>query len=260
MERRAVISEQMDIYTIEGRVIRMRLAICDDDKKLTQQLKPIIYNYANRHKFELVIDVFHSGESLLRSKAVYDIILLDYQMGGLNGLNTARKLRDRNLNCAIIFMTDYPQFVYQAFEVNTFRFYEKPMDQFKLYSALDDYFSMFGNDYPILLRSERETIQVDTKDIVFLQAMNRDCLVHLPQDYFCCAKTMAVISRMLPEGHFFKVHRGYIVNFNYIAHYTSDEVFFKNGKKVPISRNCLTAFKDNYREYSDLGNPRREES
>lgn len=259
MRRKAVITEQTVIYFLKRKVIRMRLAICDDDKGLIQQLKPLVYQYANSRRFEIVIDEYYSGEDLLKSSVVYDIILLDYQMGELDGLSTARKLREKNMNCAIIFMTNYPHFVYEAFEVNTFRFFTKPLEFSKLHFALDDYFSMYGNDYPILLQHNRETVQVNTKDIVFLEAINKRCLIHLPTESLCCAKTMAVISRLLPQNHFYKVNRAFIINFNYIEKYNNKEIFFKNCEVVPISRNYLMPFKTAYREYSDLRSPRRME-
>ena len=55
----------------------MKLALCDDDRELVRNLKPIIYQYANSHRFEMVIDVFYCGEDLLKSKTVYDMIFLD---------------------------------------------------------------------------------------------------------------------------------------------------------------------------------------
>lgn len=260
MELKAVIQEQTELYYLQRRVIRMRLAICDDDKELIQELKPVIYQYANSRRFELVIDEYYRGEDLLQSRTIYDMILLDYQMGELNGLDAARKLRSRNAGCTIIFMTSYPHFVYEAFEVNAFRFYEKPVKPSMLYAAFDDYFKMYGNDYPILLQHNRETIPVDTKDIVFLEAMNKCCIVHLANNYMIVAKTMAVISKLLPRNHFYKVNRSYIINFNYIKKYNNDDIIFKNGTQVHVSRNYLTAFKVAYREYSDLRNPRRVES
>ncbi|MDR1753781.1 MAG: LytTR family DNA-binding domain-containing protein [Eubacterium sp.] len=251
--------EQKALYYLKKRGVKMRLAICDDDNALIQTLKPVIYQYANSRKFELVIDAYNSGEALLQTQTIYDIILLDYQMGELDGLSTARKLREKNINCAIIFMTNYPHFVYEAFEVSAFRFFEKPLAHSKLYAALDDYFKMHGNDYPILLQHNRETVQVNTKDIVFLEAKNKYCDIHLTRDQMLCAKTMAVISRLLPKNHFYKVNRAFIINLNYISKYNNDEISLKNGEKVHVSRSYLKAFKAAYREYSILQNPRREE-
>ncbi|MCL2695891.1 MAG: LytTR family DNA-binding domain-containing protein [Clostridiales bacterium] len=238
----------------------MRLALCDNDKGLLCALKPIIYQYANTHRFEMVIDEFNSGEDFLQSDAAYDMVFLDYKMGGVDGLHAARELRVRNAACTIIFMTNYPQFVYEAFEVNTFRFFEKPLDAAKIHAALDDYFRRYGNDYPILLRHEGEVKQVDTGDIVFLEALRKRCRVHLQDKQLYCAKTMSVISDWLPENHFYKVNRAFIINFNYVASYDNEKILMKNGETVPVSRRFFPAFRIAFREYAQRSNPFRMET
>ncbi|MDR1561086.1 MAG: LytTR family DNA-binding domain-containing protein [Holosporaceae bacterium] len=257
MEQENIILEPKVIYHLKKRVISMRMAICDDDKKLIQDMRPHIFEYANKRRLDLIVDQFFSGEELLASTTKYDVIILDFQMDGMDGLDTARTLRTRNNNCAIIFLTSFPHFVYEAFEVNTFRFFEKPLNYDKLFSALDDYFEMYGNDYPILLQCNRENININTNEIVFLEAMNKNCLIHLEKETLQCAKTMAIVRKQLPKLHFYKVNRAFIINFNFIAKYDNDNIILKNGDEVHISRNYLTSFKNAYRNYSDLKNPRR---
>ena len=237
----------------------MRLALCDDDRSIIDEMKPILLQYANEHRFEMLVDLYKNGEDLLKSDIIYDMIFLDYEMGELSGIETARILRDKNIKCAIIFVTNYPHFMIRAFEVNAFRFIEKPANQSQLYQALDDYLSMFGQDFPILLKLNRETIEVDTKDIVFLEAMGRYCLVHLPDDHLCCAKTMAIVSRRVPKHHFIKVSRSAIINMNYIEKHNNQEILMKNGEKVDIGEFYAKDFKATFRGFTDLKNPWRAE-
>ena len=131
----------------------MRIAICDDDVQLICLLKQLIYRYANEHRYDFVVEEFYSGESLLNSSLVFDIIFLDYKMNILNGLDTAKQLRKRNTSNVIVFVTSYTHFVLDAFKVNAFRFLVKPITEKKIWETLDDYFSMYGNDYPVLLKS-----------------------------------------------------------------------------------------------------------
>ena len=244
---------EQKLFQLEQRRIKMRIAICDDDVQMIRLLKPLIYRYANEHRYDFVIEEFYSGESLLKSNLAFDIIFLDYKMNNLNGLDTAKQLRKRNAGNVIIFITSYTHFVFDAFKVNAFRFLVKPITEKKIHETLDDYFSMFGNDYPILLRSERDTLCIDTKEIVFLEADNKHCVIHLANHKLIrCSKTMAVVSKLMPRNHFYKVNRAFIVNFNYIDRYNSDEIIFTNNEHVHISRNYLTAFKVAYKTYSQL--------
>jgi DNA-binding LytR/AlgR family response regulator len=237
----------------------MRLAVCDDDVRLVKRLKPVVYQYANENRFEMVIDEFFDGESLLASKSEYDMIFLDYRMKGINGMDTAKKLRERNLNCTIVFMTSYPDFVYDAFKVNAFRFCRKPVERVHIYEVMDDYFAMFGNDYPILLKHERETIQVETKQILYIEAMGKYCVIHRPKDQIRIAKLLGSVCEYLPKGNFFRAGRSFVVNFNYIAKYDREYIYMKNGDMIPQSRMYASAFKEAYMMYAERMNPTRRE-
>jgi|GEM_PF-6762555 len=165
MESKDAFLEPIDleqaIYTFLEGVDRMRIAICDDERSVVSNLHSFLCSYANNHRFEVVIDRFYSGEALIKSSGAYDIIFLDYKMGNLNGLETAKILRERNLTCKIVFLTSYPQFIYESFKVDTFRFLEKPVNPDELTETLEGYFKMFGHDRVLRLRSsEREICTV----------------------------------------------------------------------------------------------------
>lgn len=107
----------------------MFAALCDDDKYITEEIKKLLLEYAKDNRITIDIDEFESGEELLNSEKNYDIIVLDYQLGSTNGLTVAKELRKRNVLSSIIFLTSYPNFMIDAFEVNTFRFLLKPIDK-----------------------------------------------------------------------------------------------------------------------------------
>ena len=228
----------------------MKIAICDDEKFFREEVKRATYTYSNMHRLEIAIDEYTSGEDLLRSEYEYDIIILDYQMGGINGLETARILRKENINCIIIFMTNYPDFIYESFEVSTYRFFAKPLNVSKFYKAFDDYFETFGNNYPLLLKLNRDTITIHTKDIVYLEANNKKCYINMINARYLCAKTMAAVAEMLPKKNFYKVHKSFIVNFNYVQKYDNKHIYFKNTTSAYMSRKYYTAFKDAYRIFA----------
>ncbi len=233
----------------------MKIAICDDENFFINELKPLVFAYGNRKRFEIVIEVFNSGNDLIRSPQTFDMIFLDYQMEGLDGMETARILRDKNITCTIIFVTNYPDFVYEAFTVDTFRFLRKPIDPDIIDSTFDAYFQKYGNDYPILLQSQNEIATVETKNIVFLEANHKHCSVHTVKEIYDCAKTMGNINKLLPRSHFYKVGKAFIVNFNFIDRFTNEQIFFHNGEYVYISRRYYVAFKYAYKNYLANRNP-----
>jgi DNA-binding LytR/AlgR family response regulator len=230
--------------------INMRVAVCDDDQLFQEEIKKAVYTYSNMRNLELAVDEYISGEDLLKSSHEYDVVFLDYRLGGINGLETAKILRRKNKNCIIIFLTSYSRIVYEVFEVNAFRFFEKPLDVTKLYKALDDYFTSFGDDYPILLKVGRETVCIRTNDIYYLEADNKKCFVNLINERLHCARTMASIACQLPMSIFNKVNKAFIVNINHIKNYDKEFVYFTNGIRVPASRKYLPSFKESYKNYA----------
>ena len=228
----------------------MRIAVCDDEKLFRDEIKNAIYAYSNMRKLEVVVDEYECGEDLLNSAYIYGIVFLDYKMEGIDGLETARILRSKNVNCTIIFLTFFPQFVYKSFEVGTYRFFRKPLEVEKVNKALDDYFESFGNSYPLLLKIGRETICVHTSAIVFLEADNKKCYINLVNDRLHSARTMASVADLLPKAVFYKVNRAFIVNFDHVSNYDKEFIYFKNGKSVPVSRKYRAAFKEAFRDYA----------
>lgn len=143
----------------------MFAALCDDDKYIIEELNKLLLTYAKENRIIIDIDEFESGEKLLNSENNYDIIVLDFQLGSTDGLTVAKELRKRNVLSCIIFLTSYPHFMIDAFEVNTFRFLLKPIDKSKFFKAIDDYVKIVDANYPITLIQNKELKKINSNEI-----------------------------------------------------------------------------------------------
>lgn len=131
----------------------MKIAICDDQIFFHNDLKKHLESYSQKRHLDFMYSDYTNGSDLLKSNFDYELVFMDFQMKGLNGLQTAQKLRKKNKDVVIIFMTNFPNIVFDAFEVNAFRFLLKPIDPQKLEDALDKYMSSFiTNDNYIILK------------------------------------------------------------------------------------------------------------
>ena len=236
-------------YTL-NRVYQIRIAVCDDEQFFIDSLSNAICEYSESRGLAISIDRFTSGEGLLSGVNDHDIVLLDYNMGGINGLETAKALRKKNIYCTIIFLTSYTQFVFESFKVSPFRFFKKPLDTQELHKALDEYFEQFGNNYPLQLTVNRETICIRTNDIIYLEADKKKCYIILAKERMHCAKSMGAVASLLPDNIFFKVNKAFIVNFNHIEKYDNDLIHFRNGDSVHVSRKYLTPFKTAFKQFA----------
>lgn len=226
----------------------MKIAICDSDFAFSQKLKSVLYRYSNLYKYEFLIDVYDCGETLLTSGNNYFLIFMEYSSKEKYSLETAKKIRRQNIDSKIIFLTHSPNVTLDAFDINPYRFMMKPLFENNIYSALDDIFSNSA-DCPICINSGIETICLRTNEILYLEANNKNCYIHLDGKTINCKKTMAKAVDILPKTHFQKINRAYIVNLNKINHYNNDCVSLNNGKKLHITRTYFNDFKQNYNNH-----------
>lgn len=228
----------------------MRIALCDADFTAIKRTKRIIYEYSNLHGIELLVEEYFSGAELLISKNKYPLIILDYNINDINGLETARFIRKSNPDCTIIFLSSYKGFIIESFEVNPFRFLLKPLNKALLFSALDDFFKAQSDNRPILIKDGGDIFCLSANEILYLEADNKNCLIGLRNKKIRCRKTMARVYRELPKQHFGKINRAYVVNFNYISGYNSDAVVLRNGERLHVGRSYFKSFRQEYREFS----------
>ncbi len=230
----------------------MRIAVCDDDRDFTVELERRLYEYSNAHNWEPVVEVFYSGFELLKSERKYDLIIMDYQMDGLTGLETSKLLRQgENGSACIIFLTSFPEVALPAYEVDTYRFVVKNTLYDGLYKALDDFRKMQRDDYDISVKADGEQITLNTADIVFIEAQNKDIFIHLSNGETVDTKTkLQSIFSDLPHTHFCKVHKSYIINFQYVSHRCPNELRLRmTTALIPISRNYKQEFNSKYNNY-----------
>lgn len=111
----------------------LEIAICDDEKKLRLDLRHVIEKELALDGVEFGLTEYESGEALLRGirERNADIIFLDIEMGGMNGMEAARTLRKNGQPAVIIFVTSYPDFVFHGYEVRALNYILKPYQEKK---------------------------------------------------------------------------------------------------------------------------------
>lgn len=220
----------------------MLIAICDDESVFCESLKGFLYKYFNSHNIDAVIEVHLDGNSLINSKKKYDLIFLDYQMPVINGLQTAKIIRKENDLCTILFLTNYPEIVYDTFKYDTFRFLIKPLSTEKLTEALDSFRQKINFYYPISLSFNGETYKIDTREIVYIEANGKNSVIRLKDQSFHSPKTLSSVFSLLPNNCFYKTHRSFVVNFAFIDKFNKHFIKFTNGEYARISRNKYDDF------------------
>ena len=211
----------------------MRIAICDDEKNIRE----LIANKVAKQYPDAKIIFFKSGEELLLSDEHIDILFLDIQMSGKNGMETAGELRKKDKKIIIIFVTAVEEYVFQAFDVGAFHYIVKPINDTKftevLHRAIEEWNAkQLTNQEPeekyLMINNGGVHIKVTIDDIVYAEVFNRKVVIHKLN------KTIEYYGKMsdleaLAGDSFFRPHRAYLINFKYVEKYDATTIYLEKG-------------------------------
>ena len=150
----------------------MRILICDDDLSITQSLSQIIKTYFNKKKVNnLDIVTFNDGDSLLSDKSQKDIVFLDVEMPGFDGIYVGNELKKQNESVIIFIVTSYLEYLDAAMRFHVFRYLSKPIDKQRLFQNLDDALELYYSiNQKIAVETKYGVTSVLTCDIVYVEA------------------------------------------------------------------------------------------
>lgn len=230
----------------------MKVGICDDEPYLHNKLKEYIDYYAQFKALPVIYFDFLSGEELiqyLHSHNDIDVIFMDYQMNSISGLETSEKILEYNMNIPIIFLTNFPDIVYDTFKVRAFRFLVKPIDIKKLSEALDNLLALYSSYNYIFVTENDNVKRININDIYYIEAKNKKSIMRLKDKTLNCNSLLSKFEKVLPSDRFFRSHKSFLIGFKYISEYDFSQVIFTNGEKAQISRYRFTNFKESYFNY-----------
>jgi len=182
----------------------MKIIICEDNPRESSLLKTIVKAHFN----ECTIEVFDNGSSLLdhMNQNEADILLLDVEMPGINGIETAKRLRGNHPSTGIIFITGHTDFALEAFEVYAFDYILKPVDGERLINSLDRITKKLNIDTYIEFHSQGMLFRVREKDIFFVEKNYNKCFIHTLNYTYTTVKPLKHFEGLLDNSSFVKTH------------------------------------------------------
>ena len=111
----------------------MNIAVVDDEKVILEQISGLV----RKQMPDCCLDIYATGEEVLEAKKHLDIVFLDIQMDGMNGIETARRLRERQDDIVLIFVTGNREYVFDALDLYAFHYLLKPVDENKFREVLE---------------------------------------------------------------------------------------------------------------------------
>ena len=227
----------------------MEIAIVDDEKVIREQIKKLVVRYAP----DCNVKAYETGEELLTEGKKADIVFLDIQMEGMNGIDTARVLREKQEDTVVIFITGVKEYVFEAFDVLAFHYLLKPVEEKKF----SEVFERAKKEVEKRKKQRQETVFIKTRNrsftinrenILYIENRGKKVEIHTGNEVIETYASMIDLEKQL-GGNFYRCHRGYLVNMAHIAEYENDSIGLSNGEKIFMAKERYNEFVKEYMRY-----------
>lgn len=229
--------------------MKYKIAVCDDEQIFVNDVVEKIIEQSEQCE----ISEYISGEELLNSPLEFNIVFLDIEMTGINGINAAFALRERGYDGMIIFLTSHTEFMPDAFKVKAFRFLDKPLNSERFNEAFSEAKKEIMNTEHILLYDRSgQTVYLKLTDIVYLEAYGDGTYIYRKNGkVYDTEKPLKYWKEQIGSEHFFQIHKSFIVSYLYVSDISKAGQVAMKGFKQPldISRRNVVPFKNGFFDY-----------
>lgn len=231
----------------------MRICFVDDDATQLEYLKKLIEEWTSRNNENTDISFYHSSEEMLfenEGSYPFDMIILDIQMGDMNGIQLAKKIRETDSKVILAFISGADDYVFEGYEVQAIRYLLKPVKEEKIYDLLDYSKSRTEKKSEFLILSlSGEKVKIDHDSIIYFESMGHKILLNLTSGTHEYKYNIRDLCNELPESKFIRTHRSYVINIRYIRKIKRNECVLENGIRVPLSRNSYKEVNEKFINY-----------
>ncbi len=216
-----------------------KIAILEDNPAEAEYVTALVDRWGKEAGHTLSIAGYPSAEAFLfqyEDQKSVDILLLDIEMGQMNGMELARRIRQADEMMQMVFITGYPDFISEGYEVSALHYLMKPVAPEKLWAVLDKAAARLAREEKRLdVTYDRKTDYVPLSRILYVEAQKQYVLIHTLEETYRMKKSLAKTEEELDE-YFLQVHRSFCVNLRHVVQIKSGGVVLKNGEEIPISR------------------------
>lgn len=215
----------------------IKIGICDDERMIAGILKDLVRECMRELEAESEVRTFDSGGKLLTEAGKLDILFLDIEMPGSDGIEVGRKLREQGYDCRIIMATSKAERFKDAFKINAFRFITKPFQKEEIKEALEAVLKTRVGMGEIELYRERNLYTFLQKDIICMMAVNSAVEFMLKEGIFRKETSLTDLEKVLDDRLFYRINKQCIVNMREIRDYRNGKILINEIEmKVSIRR------------------------
>ena len=246
----------------------MKLAVIEDEQSHSELLVSYLKEWGAERGISLQTKTFASAEQFLfvwEEHRDFDALFVDIQMGQMNGMEMARKIRETDEDIPIVFTTGIADYLEEGYEVEALYYCLKPISREKLDRCMERVLKKETREHYVLVQTGEDTLKLPVERIVYVEARGHGCLVE-----YCnkagetlqaeVTETLTDLERQLEAYDFIRSHRSYLCRVGGIHHIGKAEIVFDNGSRIPVSRRMYAkvnqAFIRHFRRLQDIDTER----
>lgn len=223
----------------------MRIAICDDEESQRVLIENHLREWAAQREKIIETVSFNDAEQFLflwEEDKRYDLLILDIEMGAVNGMELARRIRKENEEIPILFITGYETYMAQGYEVSAIQYLLKPMYREKLFAALDKLQKGRRTEPKLSFQTQDGSVFLTPSDIWVMEATGHYVVLYTADKSWQLRHSFTEVLKMLEgQKEMIQCHRSYLVNLRHVSAITRTELLLDNDIRLPISRNSYKA-------------------
>ena len=238
----------------------IKIAFCDDDMEVLHQMNELLDRYRVERNEDITYAAFQSPFELLTEfeKGIRpDILFLDVVMPGQNGMDVAKEIRQYDTNMKIIFLTLSPEFAVESYSVGAYFYQLKPIWEESFFRLMDAVLAECEKKKKnsLILRSKDGITRIDLQQLEYCEVLGRKLLFHLENGAVLegAGSLDDLAGQLMQHSNFFRPHRSFLVNMEYIQNISSRSIKMVNDAEIPIPHGKCSEIKNTYMEYAFNG-------
>lgn len=228
------------------------IAVVEDDETAMERLVSLIGSHPLNAKHTFRIERYPNAYEFLEAfKCNFDLLFLDIQLGGISGMEAARRVREKDGQVLIVFVTSMGQYAVESYDVQACDFILKPVDTGSFSMKFDRVCRLLehnANEECLTVSSRFGAKKMKIADISYVESSNHTIIYHLPDENFSTRDVMDRVEERLEKYHFVRCNSGYLVNLKYVEGYFGDYITVK-GESLKISKARKQKFLSEFTRY-----------
>ena len=223
----------------------IRIAVCDDQEIVCENVRKMIL-HEEEYRYE--VDLFRSGKELLEAGRKYDILFLDIDMEGIDGIETARKIRLKDKKVKIVYVTAYSEYAGKAFSVHAFGYLLKPVKKTSVLKQVADALAYREEEQkpsPVLeFETSQGRTRLHTADIYYFEIRGRQIKLAAEKGCYEMRGKIGDLRERMKDYGFASPHKSFVVNLDQIRNIKGYDIYMMSGEILPLSQKQAVSFKE----------------